>query len=143
MPMIPYHHCRPTETQIAGAYLRIAHIYRHGNIPHLALDYYNLVMIRFMSLQQLQCRAQLFAVRCLIDLEQIGRARRLLRRLVSSPDATPAMACNAALKLLKITPDRDRQHAVLAQRLVKILTPFQFKRWQRLATTVVTAASKV
>jgi hypothetical protein len=142
MPPSLLYRLRPTESQIAMAYLRIAHIYRRGGLPHLALDYYQLVMARFTTLPRIARRARLFAARCLAAMGDHRAARRLLRALLRDPFTAPGLASSAALRILDLVrvaagPQAAAQHRpTVSRRLQTRLTPARFQRWQRLAIRV-------
>ena len=133
----------PTQHQVATAYLRIAHIYRRGKIHNLALEYYLLVIARFSPRLHVTRRARLFAARCLAESGEPGPARRLLRALLRDADTPPGMACNAALRLLKMSldpgpyRDPDQLLPVLQHRLRRILDARWLGRWQGLAAALV------
>lgn len=145
----PSSNVHPTEHQIATAYLRIAHIYRRGEIHPLALEYYLLVTARFSAHLHVTRRARLFAARCLAESGESGPARRLLRALLRDVDTPPGMACNAALRILKMSLDSgpfrnpDQLLPVLQLRLRRILNARWLGRWQGLAAALIARRTEV
>jgi len=139
MPPSLLHRLRPTDSQIAMAYFRIAHIYRRGGLPHLALDYYRLVIARFPSFPGLSRRARLFAARCLAAMGNHRAARRQFRALLRDPVTAPGMACSAALRILRLVRDVSgplaaaEHRPIVSRRLQPRLAPARWQRWQRLA----------
>lgn len=139
MPQSLLYRLRPTDSQIALAYFRIAHIYRRGGLPHLALEYYRLVIARFPSLAGLVRRARLFAGRCLAAVGDPGGARRHYRALLRDPLTSPGLACSASLRILRLVRDASGAHAaaeyraIVARRLQTRLSPARLQRWRRLA----------
>lgn len=142
MPPSLLYRLRPTDSQIAMAYFRIAHIYRRGGLPRLALEYYQLVIARFSSLPGLARRARLFAARCLEALGDPRGARRHYRALLRDPLTSPGMACSVALRILKLDRDATGAHAattwraIVARRLQTRLSPARLQRCRRWAIRV-------
>jgi hypothetical protein len=145
MPPFLVETLRPTESEIASAYLRIAHIYRRGGLHDLAIEYYRLVTVRFAAHPPITRPARRFLAR---TLRATGNraANREWRALLRDPETRPALICRAALELLRIgstslRPGRtETLRWQLGRRLEGVLGPRRFRRWQRLAARVLAGA---
>lgn len=133
---------RPTEREIAGAYLRIAHIYRTGRILHLAAEYYGLVVSRFSEQTDLTARARIWWARCLAVTGHPRAARRHLRAVVRDRAARPALRCHAALRLVHLAVRTlgpryaGETRRLLVRRLREHVSAGRLARWVRTADRI-------
>ncbi|MBN2491440.1 MAG: hypothetical protein JXQ29_11385 [Planctomycetes bacterium] len=138
---------RPSAPEIASAYLRIGHIYRRGGLCHLAIEYYRLVTARFAARPDIARPARRFLARTLGAVGDHAGARREWRALLRDRGVPPAMACRAALELLRtgrtpLRPGRvETLRWLLGRRLERVLGPRRFRRWQQLAARELNAAA--
>jgi len=133
---------RPTEREIAEAYLRIAHIYRTGGILKLAGDYYSLVVARFSEHGDLAGRARIWHARCLAATGRPGAARRYLRAVVRDRKSPSALRCHAALRLLRLAARTygpggvEETRRILVRRLREQVDARRLARWVRIADRI-------